>query len=93
MTFEEKTLSSERIYEGTILNLRKDKVLVAGGTTSYREIVEHRGGVALAAVTDDKKMVLVRQFRKAAGKVILEVRRGRSKTAKRKNPGLRPFAS
>ena len=54
MTFEEKTLSSERIYEGAILNLRKDKVVVTGGNTSYREIVEHRGGVALAAVTDDK---------------------------------------
>ncbi|HAF60665.1 MAG TPA: NUDIX hydrolase [Bacillota bacterium] len=88
MTFEEKTLSSERIYEGTILNLRKDKVLVAGGTTSYREIVEHRGGVALAAVTDDKKMVLVRQFRKAAGKVILEVPAGKIENGEKEEPRL-----
>ena len=53
MVFEEKTISSERIYEGRILNLRKDKVNVKDGKTSYREIVEHNGGVALAAVTPE----------------------------------------
>ncbi|MFA7660517.1 MAG: NUDIX hydrolase [Anaerovoracaceae bacterium] len=77
MTFEEKTLSSERIYEGAILNLRKDLVTVIGEKTSYREIVEHRGGVTIAAITDDKKMVLVRQFRKAAEKVVLEAPAGK----------------
>ncbi|MGI6733912.1 MAG: NUDIX domain-containing protein [Anaerovoracaceae bacterium] len=88
MTFEEKTLSSERIYEGAILNLRKDKVVVTGGNTSYREIVEHRGGVALAAVTDDKKMVLVRQFRKAAEKVVLEVPAGKIESNEGEDPLL-----
>ncbi len=77
MTFEEKTLSSQRIYEGAILNLRKDLVTVVGDKTSYREIVEHRGGVTLAAITDEKKMVLVRQFRKAAEKVVLEAPAGK----------------
>ncbi len=72
MTFEEKTISSERIYEGAILNLRRDKVTIVSGGTSYREIVEHSGGVTIAAVTDENKMVLVRQYRKAAGKVVLE---------------------
>jgi len=77
MTHTEKTISSERIYEGAILNLRKDLVTVIGDKTSYREIVEHRGGVTLAAITDDKKMVLVRQFRKAAEKVVLEAPAGK----------------
>lgn len=77
MTFEEKTISSQMIYKGAILNLRKDKVTVVNGKTSYREIVEHKGGVALAAVTKDKKMVLVRQFRKAANKVVLEAPAGK----------------
>jgi ADP-ribose pyrophosphatase len=88
MTFEEKTLSSERIYEGAILNLRKDKVVVVGGKTSYREIVEHRGGVTLAAVTDDKKMVLVRQFRKAAEKVVLEAPAGKIEEGEGEDPQL-----
>jgi len=77
MIFEEDTISSERIYEGKILNLRRDKVHVHSGQESYREIVEHNGGVAIAAVTQEGKMVLVRQYRKAAGKVLLEVPAGK----------------
>ncbi len=77
MVFEEKTISTERIYEGKILNLRRDKVHVTGGNESYREIVEHRGGVAIAAITDDHRMVMVRQFRKAAEKALLEVPAGK----------------
>ena len=77
MVFEEKTISSERIYEGKILNLRKDKVHVKDNKTSYREIVEHNGGVALAAITPEGRMVMVKQFRKAAEKAILEVPAGK----------------
>ncbi|MDD2484204.1 MAG: NUDIX hydrolase [Eubacteriales bacterium] len=77
MVFEEKTIDSERIYEGKILNLRKDKVHVVGDKTSYREIVEHNGGVTIAAITDEGCMVMVRQFRKAAEKVVLEAPAGK----------------
>lgn len=77
MVFEEKTISTEMIYKGKILNLRRDKVHVKDNQTSYREIIEHNGGVALAALTDDGKMVMVRQYRKAAGKVVLEVPAGK----------------
>ena len=76
MTFEEKTLKSEKIYEGTIINLRRDKVTAQGGT-SYREIIEHNGGAVIAALTEDKKLVMVRQYRKPAGKVMLEVPAGK----------------
>jgi len=77
MIFEEKTRKSEMIYEGKILNLRRDTVEVVGGNTSEREIVEHDGGVALAAITDEGKMVMIRQYRQAAGRVLLEVPAGR----------------
>ena len=76
MTFEEKTLETERIYEGRIINLRKDKVTVINGT-SYREIVEHNGGAVLLAITDDGKMVMVRQYRHAAERVMFEVPAGK----------------
>ncbi len=76
MTFEEKTIKSERIYEGTIINLRRDKVSVQHGT-SMREIVEHNGGAVLAAITDAGRLVMVRQYRKAAGRVMLEVPAGK----------------
>lgn len=76
MTFEEKTLDTQRIYEGAIINLRRDKVTVENGT-SYREIIEHNGGAVLAAVTDEGKMVMVRQYRKPAERVMLEVPAGK----------------
>jgi ADP-ribose pyrophosphatase len=78
MTVEEKTISTERIYEGVIINLRRDKVTVRDGGTSYREIVEHNGGVAVAALTADGKMPMVRQFRKSADAVMLEVPAGKT---------------
>ena len=84
MTFEEKTLKSEKIYDGAIINLRRDKVTVQGGT-SYREIIEHNGGAVIAALTDDNKLVMVRQYRKPAGKVMLEVPAGKI------DPGEKPL--
>lgn len=76
MTFEEKTLETERIFEGVVINLRRDKVTVENGT-SYREIIEHNGGAVLAAVTDEGKLVMVRQYRKPAQRVMLEVPAGK----------------
>jgi len=77
MVFIEETISTKRIYEGKILNLRVDKVHVTGGRESYREIVEHNGGVTVAAITDEGRMVMVKQFRKAAEKVLLEAPAGK----------------
>lgn len=76
MTFEEKTLNSERIYEGRIINLRKDTVTVINGQ-SQREIVEHGGGAVIAAIKDDGKMLMVKQFRKPAERIMLEVPAGK----------------
>lgn len=76
MLFEEKTLSSKRIYEGRILNLRCDEVTSINGT-SVREIVEHNGGSAIAAITSENKLVMVRQFRKPSNKIMLEVPAGK----------------
>ena len=84
MTFEEKTLKSEKIYDGAIINLRRDKVTVQGGT-SYREIIEHNGGAVIAALTEDRKLVMVRQYRKPADKVMLEVPAGKI------DPGEKPI--
>lgn len=76
MTFDEKTLDSEYIYKGAILNLRKDKVSTINGE-SYREIVEHSGGAAIGVLTEEGNMVMVRQYRKPFDKVVLEVPAGK----------------
>ena len=77
MTFNEKTISSEMIYEGAILNLRRDEVLVKDGSHSYREIIEHNGGAVAVALTDENEVVLIKQFRKPMEKNMIELPAGK----------------
>lgn len=76
MIFEEKKLSSQRIYEGAILNVRKDTVTALKGE-AYREIIEHNGAVAIVPLTDDNKVIMVEQFRYACGRAVLEIPAGK----------------
>lgn len=76
MIFEEKKISSQRIYEGAILNVRRDKVTAVKGE-AYREIIEHNGAVAMVAITDDGNIVMVEQFRYACGRPVLEIPAGK----------------
>lgn len=76
MYFIEKTIRSESKYKGKVINVRVDTVTAPNGE-AIREIVEHRGAVAMIPVTAQGKIVLVRQFRKAAEKVLLEIPAGK----------------
>jgi ADP-ribose pyrophosphatase len=60
-SLEEKTLSSTYIYQGKIINLRQDKVKLPDDRETIREIVEHPGAVVILALTDDNKIVMIRQ--------------------------------
>ena len=77
MVTEERTLSSEMIYEGAILNLRRDKVTVKDGRRSYREVVEHGGGIVILGLTDEGRIPMIRQYRKPAEQVMLELPAGK----------------
>ena len=77
MCYEEKTMKSERIYEGKIVNLRIDTVELPDKKYSLRDIVEHPGAVGIIPITDDGYMILVKQFRKAVEKVLLEIPAGK----------------
>lgn len=72
----EKVIASRRVFEGRILKLRVDTVLTADGRTSTREIVEHAACVAIIAVDGKGNIVLVRQYRQATGKELLEIPAG-----------------
>lgn len=77
MLFEEKTMKSEKIYEGKVVNLRIDTVELPDKKYSKREIVEHPGAVGIIPVTDDNCIILVKQFRKAVEKFLLEIPAGK----------------
>lgn len=77
MDFTEKTISTERIYNGRIINFKIDKVELPNGELSERELVEHPGGVAIVAVDDEMNVFMVEQFRKPYEKNILEIPAGK----------------
>jgi len=72
----EKTLESKRIFEGRLVNLRVDTVELPDGSSSTREVVEHRGAVAIVPMLDHERIVLVRQFRQPVGATLLEIPAG-----------------
>ena len=81
MNLEEKQLSAEYMYEGKIIKLRRDKALLPNGNTSVREVVEHNGGVCVAALTDYNEVLFVRQFRYPYMEVIPEIPAGKRDSA------------
>lgn len=72
----ETTVASRVIYRGRVATLRVDDVRLPSGRTARREIVEHPGAAAVVALTDAGEVVLVRQYRHAAGGVLLEIPAG-----------------
>ena len=77
MNLEEKQISAEYIYKGRVINLRKDNALIPNGNTAVREVIEHPGGVCIAALTDDDELLLVRQYRYPYSEVIMEIPAGK----------------
>jgi 8-oxo-dGTP pyrophosphatase MutT (NUDIX family) len=72
----ERVIGSRPIYDGKIVHLRVDTVQLPNGHESQREIVTHRGAVCIVPVRADGVVLMVRQFRLAAGKVLLEIPAG-----------------
>ncbi|HET6897390.1 MAG TPA: hypothetical protein VFK70_03540, partial [Vicinamibacteria bacterium] len=58
-----RRLSSRRVYTGKVLSLDLDEVEEPGGVHAKREVVRHSGSVAVLAIQEDGKIVLVRQYR------------------------------
>src|SRR5574341_1270209 len=73
---QEKILDSKPIFAGTILNLRVDTVQLPDGQTTEREIIQHNGATAVVALDAQGQVYLVRQYRSAAGRELLELPAG-----------------
>lgn len=76
MDYTEKTIDSRNIFEGKVIKLRVDEVLLPDGSKGSREIVMHNGGVGIVAAAD-KKIILVRQYRKPLEETMLEIPAGK----------------
>lgn len=77
MNLEEKVTSTEQLYHGAIIDLERQTVALPNGQVAHREIVRHSGAVGVIAITDDNKLVLVKQWRAPIGKATLEIPAGK----------------
>ena len=72
----EEQIASREIYDGKIINVRVDDILMRNGNTSVREVVDHANAVVIVPIDDDGNVHLVRQYRYAAQQTLLEAPAG-----------------
>lgn len=77
MQYNEKTIDVKEIYSGKIVKLELQTVELCNHNKAQREIIRHRGGVAILPLTKNNEVVLVRQFRKPYEEELLEVPAGK----------------
>jgi ADP-ribose pyrophosphatase len=83
----ERTLESKTLYEGRVVTLQHNRVQLPDGSETTREIVRHRGAVAIVALTEADKVWLVRQYRYGPDRHLLELPAGKLE------PGEQPRAT
>ena len=72
----EECISTNRIYEGKVVNLRVDEVRLENGNVARREVVEHPGAAAIVPILDGGDVILVRQYRYPIRNDLLEIPAG-----------------
>lgn len=73
---DEKILGSTRVYDGKLVKVDKLTVQLPDNATALREVVQHPGAVAIVPIDAENNVLLVRQFRIAANKSLLEIPAG-----------------
>lgn len=73
---EEKIINWKEVFRGKLLTLKVAEVELANGVVSTREVVQHRGAVAILPILPSGGILLVSQFRLPAGKALLEIPAG-----------------
>lgn len=73
----ETTLSSELLYDGKVIRVFKDDIILPDGKIAFREYNRHVGAVCVIPVTDDGDVICVRQYRYAVGEALVEIPAGK----------------
>ncbi len=73
----EKTLDTTQIFDGRVVKLHRDTVLLENGERATREVIEHSGGVCVLPLTENDEILFVKQFRYPFKSVLLEIPAGK----------------
>lgn len=77
MHLEEKTISVKKIYDGKIINVTREKILLENKSEAYREVVHHSGGVCILPINSKGEVLFVKQYRYPFKDVLLEIPAGK----------------
>ena len=77
MNLHEERLSGKHIFKGRVIDLEVDQIRLPDGHDSIREVINHPGGVAIAALNERDELLMVRQFRYPFHSVLLELPAGK----------------
>ena len=77
LSMEEKTISSKLIFDGKVIHLHLDDILLPDGKMGFREYCTHNGAVCVIPITKDGDVICVRQYRYAIRKPLLEIPAGK----------------
>ncbi len=77
MDLSERSIRTEQVYDGVLLDVRRDEVRLPNGETSGREWIKHPGASAVVPVDDQGRVILLRQFRFGPGREFWEVPAGK----------------
>ena len=83
----EKTLARSTAFQGCLLRLDVDTVQLPDGNTAPREYIRHPGGVGVVALTENKEVLLVRQYRYPYAEILTEIPAGK------RDPGEEPLVT
>ena len=73
---EYEVIASRRVFEGRVAAMRSDQVSMPGGVSSQRDIVELPGAVAIVALDENDRVLLVRQYRHPVRRRLWEIPAG-----------------
>ena len=76
MAHDFKVLSSQLLFDAPIIAVRKDELAMPNEQVAYRDVVEHMGAVAVAAVNDAGEIAMVHQYRHAVKRRLWELPAG-----------------
>ena len=77
MNLDEKKVKSNLLYDGRIIKLYNDQILLPNEKTAFREYVKHPGGVCVVPITEENEILLVRQYRYPYSKQVVEIPAGK----------------
>ena len=74
---DETRLRSEQVFDGRLLKVFSDEIMLPDGNKAGREYIKHVGAVCVVALTDDKKVIVERQYRYPMQEITLEIPAGK----------------